>query len=375
MIEHLICCRNVLVHFLYTRILKHYFFLFDPEHIHDSMIQFGKFLGSLGIGREVTRIFFSYAHPSLEQDICDIHFKNPIGLAAGFDKNAELTGILPSVGFGFIEVGSITGEPCEGNPKPRLWRLVKSKSLLVYYGLKNDGCESIVKRLQNKKFDIPVGISIAKTNCAATVETQAGIADYKKAYEIFVQENIGDYFTINISCPNAYGGEPFTDVEKLESLLGAIDAIQNTTPIFLKISPDLSHEHLDALITVVQRHRIAGFICTNLTKKRDNKNILDPSVPNIGGMSGNAVKELSDEMISYVYQKTRGAYIIMGVGGVSNAEDAYKKIRSGASLIQLITGMIFEGPQIISAINQGLVGLLKKDGFSHISEAIGANYR
>lgn len=363
----------MIIHFLYTRVLKRWFFLFDPEHIHDSMIRVGKFLGSFDIGRGVASMFFSYTHSSLEQDVCGIHFKNPIGLAAGFDKNAELTGILSSVGFGFAEVGSVTGESCEGNPKPRLWRLKKSKSLVVYYGLKNDGCEMISSRLRNKKFEIPIGISIAKTNCAATVDTDAGIMDYKKAYETFVQKNIGDYYTINISCPNAYGGEPFTDAVKLESLLTVLDTIQNSRPVFLKISPDLSHENLDALIAVVERHRIAGFICANLTKKRDNKNILDTLVPDVGGMSGNIVKDLSDEMISYVYKKTQRKYVIIGCGGVSTAEDAYKKIRNGASLIQMITGMIFEGPQVISAINQGLVELLKKDGFSHISEAIGVD--
>ena len=262
-----------------------------------------------------------------------------------------------------------------GNPKPRLWRLKKSKSLLVYYGLKNDGCEAITKRLRGETFKIPIGVSIAKTNCVATVETDAGISDYKKAYELFVRENIGNYYTINISCPNAYGGEPFTDAEKLERLLIAIDGIQNNKPIFLKISPDISHEQLDALIAVTERHRITGFICTNLTKKRDNKHIVDASVPNIGGMSGRVVRDLSDEMIAYLYKKTHGRYIIIGVGGISHAEDAYKKIRNGASLLQLITGMIFEGPQVISAINQGLVRLMKKDGFSHISEAIGADYR
>ncbi|MBI2645342.1 quinone-dependent dihydroorotate dehydrogenase [Candidatus Uhrbacteria bacterium] len=360
---------------MYTRILKQYFFLFDPEHIHESMIRLGKFLGSFSLGRGVTCIFFSYAHSFLEQDVCGIHFKNPIGLAAGFDKNAELTSILPSMGFGFAEVGSVTGEPCEGNPKPRLWRLKKSKSLLVYYGLKNDGCEVIAGRLKNKKCTIPIGISIAKTNCAATVETETGIADYKKAYETFVRENIGDYYTINISCPNAYGGEPFTDAEKLEGLLAAIDGVQNSKPIFLKISPDLSREHLDALIAVVDRHHIAGFICTNLTKKRDNKKILDTSVPDVGGMSGLVVRDLSDEMISYLYKKTRGRYVIIGCGGVFTAEDAYRKIRNGASLVQMITGMIFEGPQVISAINQGLVRLMKKDGFHRISDAVGANYR
>lgn len=358
-----------LIHFFYQNILKKIFFKIDPEIIHDHMVKMGKFLGRFSTTRKITKWLFNYENKKLEQTILGINFPNPIGLSAGFDKNAELTDILPAVGFGFVEVGSITGEPCAGNSKPRLWRLPKTKGLVVYYGLKNDGCEKIAARLATKKFTIPVGISIAKTNCQATADTTAGIADYVKAANCL--KDTGQYITINISCPNAFGGQPFTDNERLELLLTKIDEIVFNKPVFLKISPDLNEQELDDVLAVAGRHKIDGFVCTNLTKKRDQVTILDNNVPEKGGVSGKAISDLSNKSIAHIYKKTKGQKIIIGVGGVFSAEDAYQKIKLGASLIQLITGMIYEGPQVIGEINRGLVQLLEKDGFKNISEAIG----
>jgi len=305
------------------------------------------------------------------QTIGGIRFSNPIGLAAGFDKNAQLTRILPCVGFGFEEVGSITGEPCVGNPKPRLWRLPKSQGLVVYYGLKNDGCEAIAKRLRNEHFKFPVGVSVAKTNNSQTVDVQAGIADYEKAFRAFL--DIGDYFTVNISCPNAFGGEPFSSPEKLDALLACLDTIETPKPIFLKMPADISTYELDALVAVADRHRVHGFVLTNLTKKRDRPEIVQDEIKGLdkGGVSGKPVYDASNKMISHLYKAVGKRYVIIGCGGIFSAADAYEKIRCGASLVQLITGMIFEGPQLIGEINCGLVRLLKRDGFSNISEAIG----
>lgn len=363
--ESIIYIRNKAIHFLYTNILKRVYFLMDPEEIHDSMTAVGQTLGSNSITRWLTSLFFNYSHPALGQNILGIKFKNPVGLAAGFDKDALLTDILPSVGFGFEEVGSITGEKCSGNPKPRLWRLKKDKSLIVYYGLKNNGCEKISERLKNKSFSIPIGTSIAKTNCADTVDTDKGIADYVKAFKAFAK--IGAYFTINISCPNAYGGLPFTDAGRLDKLLIQTDKIPTRKPIFLKMSPDLTDKELDGIIAVSKKHKVQGFVCTNLTK--------NPKIAEKGGLSGKLVENLANNLIKKVYQKTEGKYVIIGVGGVFSAEDAYKKIKLGASLIQLITGMIFEGPQLIGEINRGLVKLLKQDGYTGISEAIGSDWK
>jgi len=365
----IVAARNSIVHFFYVNLLKPIYFKQDPEDVHDVMTRTGEWLGRRWVLRKIISLAFNYSHPMLEQDILGIHFPNPVGLAAGFDKDALLTDILPSVGFGYEEVGSITGDPCEGNPKPRLWRLPKSSALVVYYGLKNEGSEKIAARLCEKMFEFPIGTSIAKTNSATTVETQAGIDDYVKAFREFV--DIGDYFTVNISCPNAFGGEPFTDPTKLGALLSAIDKINTKKPVFLKLSPDLSEEQVTAILDVCASHRVHGFISSNLTKKRDNKNIVEEVVPAQGGISGKVVGDLSNAQIRYIYKKTQGKYIIIGCGGIFSAQDAYAKIKAGASLLQLITGMIFEGPQAVGEINRGLVQLLKKDGFINIGEAVG----
>lgn len=347
--------------------------MMDPEFVHDFVLNFGILLGKFKWTRSIVKKMFAYESSMLEQTLLGIHFKNPIGLSAGFDKNARLLDILPSVGFGFAEIGSITGEPCEGNEQKRLWRLPKSQSLVVNYGLMNDGAEAIASRLKNKQFTFPVGVSVAKTNSPDTVEINAGIADYIKAHRLTL--NIGSYTTINISCPNAYGGQPFTDPVSLEKLLSEFGKISTDKPILIKLSPDVAEGQLDSLLEVISHHKIAGIVCTNLTKNRKLSSIKESDIPGVGGMSGKVVEELSNQLLVDVYTKTQGKYILIGSGGVFNAEDAYKKIRLGASLIQLITGMIYEGPQVIGQINRDLVKLLKRDGFKNISEAVGVDVK
>lgn len=360
---------NFVFRFFYTYFFKPLAFASDPENVHDRMLTVGILLGKFPPAVWIMNKIFSFQHPRLEQTIFGIHFKNPVGLSGGFDKDGVLLDILPAVGFGFVEVGSVTGEPCAGNPKPRLWRLIQSKSLLVYYGLKSRGSEEVSKRLQHRTFSIPIGMNIAKTNSADTVDTDKGIADYAKAFRLL--KDIGAYITVNISCPNAYGGQPFTDAKRLEKLLHVLDTIPTKKPIFLKLSPDLSYTQLDEIISVVKKHRIHGFISTNLTKERNNPHVHNTSFPDVGGMSGKIVEELSNQQIAYLYKKTKGKYCIIGVGGVFTGEDAYKKIKLGASLVELITGMVFKGPQQIGRINYELVSLLQKDGYNSISEAIG----
>ncbi|MFA5854860.1 MAG: quinone-dependent dihydroorotate dehydrogenase [Candidatus Gracilibacteria bacterium] len=360
--------RNAVIHFFYLHLLKPIFFAMDPEFVHDLFTLFGRILGSNPFTRILNRLAFDYQDKILEQDILGIHFRNPIGLAAGFDKDALLTKIIPCVGFGFEEIGSISGEKCAGNEqRPRLWRHPELKSLRIYYGLKNDGADSISARLTRKKFAIPIGTSIVKTNCALTVDTEEGIKDYIKAFKAFAR--IGSYFTINLSCPNAFGGQPFTDATRLDSLLRQIDRISTKKPIFLKLSPDLTELEVDAIISVAKKHKINGFICTNLTKKHSFGQ---------GGLSGKAVDELSLKQIEYIHRKTNktggifaNKLIIIACGGIFTAKDAYKRIRAGASLLQLITSMIYEGPQNVSEINRGLAKLLKENGFKSIKEAIG----
>lgn len=365
--------RNAIAHFKYKYFFKPIFFRIDPEDVHNFTIRAGHILGKFWPTRIFFRIFLGFKDKSLEQTILGINFKNPVGLAAGFDKDAELLDILPAVGFGFAEIGSITGEPCPGNPRPRLWRLKESRGLVVYYGLKNKGCEIISEKLKNKKFSFPVGISVAMTNCKENLERDKAIADYAKAFGAFA--DIGDYITVNVSCPNAEGGQPFMDPEKLNRLLTSLDKIQTERPVFIKISPDLSRAETDLVLDVARVHRVQGIICSNLTKKRENEKILEKEIPDVGGISGKPVEDLTERMISYIYQREGKKFILVGCGGIFSAEDAYRKIKLGATLVQLITGMIFEGPQLISEINRGLAELLKKDGFKNISEAIGADYR
>ncbi len=355
--------------FLYVSLVKRILFLIDAETVHNIVIRIGVFLGKFKLTRRTIKFCFSYNHPSLKQNIFGLEFNNPIGLGAGFDKNGYLIEILPSVGFGFMEVGSVTGEMCKGNSRPRLWRLPKDNSLCVHYGLANKGCEILKKRLEGKKYFIPLGINIAKTNDPGTDSIEAGIKDYLKVYNS--QKDIGDYFTINISCPNTSGGEPFLEPENLDKLLLQIEKIRNKKPIFIKLSPDLSEIQVDNLLEVISKYRIEGLICSNLTKARNN--VKQKQVPEKGGLSGKVVEEASNKLLKHLYQKIQGKYVLIGLGGVFDAEDAYKKIKLGANLVQIVTGMIYQGPQTIGEINRGLVKLLKKDGFVNVSEAIGTD--
>jgi dihydroorotate dehydrogenase len=367
--DQLILLRSRSIRLIYKNFLRPILFSIEPEAVHDFFINAGIILGSNLITKSLLNCFFSYSNKKLKQKILGIKFDNPIGLAAGFDKDGKLTEILPSIGFGFVEVGSITGQPSQGNLKPRLWRLLKSRSLAVNYGLKNEGADKIYGRLKGKKFKIPVGTSIAKTNEIKTSVLAAAVKDYVLSFKKLA--DIGDYFAVNISCPNVAGDKFFVNPDRLSLLLSELRKISTNKPIFLKISPDLSQGQIDDIIYLAKKYKVQGFICSNVTKNRNLKTILDKNLPEKGGLSGKVVESLSNDLIKYVYQKTKGKFVIIGCGGVFSAEDAYKKIKLGASLIQLFTGLIFEGPQLVSEINQGLVALLKKDGFRNISQAVG----
>lgn len=391
--------KNAIISFFYRFFLKKIFFRFDPEDVHDHMTSVGKTLGKYLFLRSIVSVLFSYKDKSLEQKYFDIDFINPIGLSAGFDKNAELLDIIPKVGFSFEEIGSITSLPCLGNPKPRLWRLPRSKALVVYYGLKNNGVEEIGRRikrwqdrLKNKNEKIPIfGVSIAMTNCKENIEIENAINDFKKGVEKVVDFDIGNYITINVSCPNTQGGQPFINTSNMNELFAKISpTLQKSNsssyrkPVFIKISPDIKEENVGEIINICDKYNIDGVILSNLTKKKDNPEIKD-ILPPVGGVSGKPVYSLSLDLISQFYKKSLNMkkerisqgwdFIIIGCGGIFNAKDAYEMIKNGASLIQMITGMIYEGPQIIGKINNGLVKLLKKDGFKNIREAIGQNHK
>ena len=364
--------RNSVIRFCYVWFIKPILFLIDPEDVHNYFIRVGSFLGRFGLTRWKIKILFDYENPGLTQNVLGINFKNPIGLAAGFDKDIELTDIIASVGFGFEEVGSVTAKACKGNPRPRLWRLPKTKSLGVWYGLKNSGAEILSKKLSGKIHRLPVGVNVAFTNCEENSDIPTAISDYVSGFG--AMEKYADYITVNLSCPNISGGMPFLTPLNYDRLMVEIDKIPTPKPIFVKISPDMNHGDIDIFLEISGRHRVHGIICSNLTKKVDPAKIKDP-LPPYGGLSGKLVFPKALDLLSYMYKKSGNKFIFIFCGGVFSADDAYKAIRQGATLVELITGMIFEGPQLIGEINRGLMERITRDGFKNISEAVGVDNR
>jgi len=373
--------RNLILRILF-RVMRPMIFLMDPEQAHYSMKRIGVFLGSNFITKAFTSLLFDYGHKSLNVEVDGIQYRNPIGLSAGFDKDGELTKIYPNLGFGLAELGSITGEICPGNPGKRLFRMVKSKSIVVWYGLNNMGAEKLSARLEGQKFGrLRVGINAALSNMSSEFDLDSSIADYLKTMTLF--KDIGDYYTVNISCPNTQEGEPFVDKDKLDALLTAINThIRPITakPIYVKLAADMSVEEIDTIVDACVEHKMEGVVCTNLAKPKYNTEHRPEEYPTTkgllpagkGAMSGLPLQRISTNVVRHVYRRTRGKLTIIGVGGIFNARDAYEKITSGASLCHMITTMIFDGPQNINEINRGLVKLLKADGFSTIAEAVGS---
>src|SRR3989338_1831544 len=357
--------------------LKPVLFRFDPEVVHDRFTKNGELLGKQAWMRSVVTRLFRYDHPKLNQTIAGILFTNPVGLSAGFDKDGRLVNILPAVGFGYSQVGTVTKQAYQGNPKPRLYRLPKSHGIVVNYGLKNDGVEAIVARLRKRQSaqPFPISISIGKTNCRATASMTGGVEDYKAGLAAVVDSGMGDFYTINISCPNTFGGEPFTNGSDLEQLLQQLEKVADK-PMFLKMPINLPWPEFKQLLEVAIKYGVTGVVIGNLNKNREDPAIKDVIPANIkGSVSGKQTWRLSNELINKTYQEYGKDLVIIGVGGIFSAQDAYEKIKRGASLVQLITGMIFQGPQLVGEINFGLVKLLERDGYRNISEAIGAYHR
>ena len=373
--------RNLILRILF-RVMRPMIFLMDPEQAHYSMKRIGVFLGSNFITKAFTSLLFDYGHKSLNVEVDGIQYRYPIGLSAGFDKDGELTKIYPNLGFGLAELGSITGEICPGNPGKRLFRMVKSKSIVVWYGLNNMGAEKLSARLKGQKFGrLRVGINAALSNMSSEFDLDSSIADYLKTMTLF--KDIGDYYTVNISCPNTQEGEPFVDRASLDALLTAINThIRPITnkPIYVKLAADMSVEEIDTIVDACVEHKMEGVVCTNLAKPKYNTEHRPEEYPTTkgllpvgkGAMSGLPLQRISTNVVRHVYRRTRGKLTIIGVGGIFNARDAYEKITSGASLCHMITTMIFDGPQNINEINRGLVKLLKADGFNTIAEAVGS---
>lgn len=340
--------------FLYQKILKPLLFKFDPEDVHNWFVILGGFAGRFKILRKIIELM--YGVPRSRPLVVDgLTFQGPVLLAAGFDYNAHLSEVLYSIGFSGEEVGSVTARPCEGNKKPRMKRLINSQSIQVYKGLRNDGVDSIIKRIQQKNIpeNFVLGISIAKTNDALAASQEEGIKDYCYSLKRLTEAQIGDFYTINISCPNAFGGEDFTTPERLDPLLFELKKIDHKKPMYVKMPINLEWEKFKLLIDVIKKHNFHGVVIGNLNKNYDD--LKDPSEKPAeyrGGLSGKPCSALSNELIRRTREYIPENFTIIGCGGIFTAEDALEKLALGADLLQLISGMIFNGPHLIGEINK-----------------------
>jgi dihydroorotate dehydrogenase (fumarate) len=364
----------------YRHVAKPILFQFSPDSVHEYITHVGKYVQRFGWVRAVTYKIFAYEDDILRTTVAGIELKNPVGLSAGFDMDFQLPPLLRSFGFGFMEGGSMTFLPCPGNPKPWFYRLPKTKSLVVNKGLANQGAKASIATIAQYKSDIladfPINISVAKTNLPVACDDAGAIADYVGSLKLIKKAGVGDMITLNISCPNAYGGEPFTTPERLDTLLAEVDRLQLSQPVFVKMPCDMSWKEFSALVDVVDAHAITGLTMVNLAKNRTKMSLKD-DLPTAtpGNMSGMPTQMQSDDMIRRTRQKYGKRFYIIGVGGIFSAEDAYRKITLGADAVELITGMIFEGPQLIGQINEGIAGMLRRDGFTSVAEAVGSALR
>lgn len=341
---------------------------------------------TLGIARSLqplspwlVRPFLAFEDPALAVTCWGITFPNPIGLAAGMDKNARLVRFWEALGFGFVEVGSVSARPSPGNPRPRLFRLPEDRALINRMGLNNDGAVRIAQRLSHLRHSRPIGINLAKTH-DPRVLGEAAIMDFCESFRRLAP--LADYVTLNISCPNTAEGKTFEDPGALEALLQAIFATRRdlglSVPVLLKLSPPPSGQTifdslLEEIVAVAKTYGIAGFVATNTAADRQGLRT-DPAVLariGPGGLSGAPLTHRARSLLFYLYRLTDGQLPLISVGGIDSAEEAYVRIRAGASLVQLYTSLVYEGPKLVRRIKQGLLRLLSRDGFSSLSEAIG----
>lgn len=310
-------------------------------------------LGRTAFTRAAVSSIYDYHGPDISRAVDGNVYRTPFILAAGFDYNARLTRILPAIGLGGVEVGSVTARPCVGNPRPRLRRLPHSRSILVNKGLRNDGVEAITARLAKcpRMKDFVIGVSIARTNDARAAGPEAGIEDYRASLEKCLIRDIGDYYTLNISCPNAFGGETFAAPSRFEKLLEAIRKVPCPKPIYVKMPINLPEEQFDDLLRVVAEYGLAGVVIGNLNKNYSALDFRDEAPAEYaGGLSGKPCRDLSTSLIRRTRDRYGRKFTVIGCGGVMSAGDALDKFAAGADLIQLITGLIYEGPGLVKKL-------------------------
>lgn len=326
---------------------------------------------------------FEFDDVRLKQTLWDVVFPNPVGLAAGFDKNAALIPFWSTLGFGFVEVGSISARPSRGNPHPRAFRLLADEAVINRMGLNNKGAARIARRLRRtrSRSEIPIGVNLAKTH-DPEILGDAAVDDFRESFRQMAP--LADYIALNISCPNTREGKTFEEADALDRLLSAImqeraDASLKV-PVLVKLSPPMSEKvvfdsAIDELVDLSMAHGVAGFIATNTAPDRYGLVTSPDELRKIGsgGVSGRPLERRSTHLVRYLYERTDHRLPIIGVGGIFSADDAYRKIRAGASLVQIYTGLVYEGPGLVRRIKEGIVRLLERDGFGSISDAVGAD--
>jgi len=363
---------------LYTTLLRPLMFRFDPETAHFVTVEACRIAGLIPLVPQLSRACLEYSATELETEVAGLRFANPIGLAAGWDKSGRALRMLDHLGFGFVEIGSISARRSAGNPRPRLFRLPQDRSIVVNYGLPNDGAEVVAMRLASHRSRAPLGVNIVKTNDgfnAPACSDEDILTDYERS--VVLMHSHASYITLNLSCPNAKDGQDYFALPGIISkLLERLGSHNIDCPVFLKVTPNPDPAALERLITEAEPFAfVRGFIFNlpqgkpatlHFTTSQTNWN----SMP--GAVAGRPIERLINHCIRELYcRMPRGRFFIIGAGGVFNAEDAYQKIRLGASLVQIYTALIYEGPAVVKRINRGLSALLKRDGYKHVSEAVG----
>lgn len=371
---------------IYQALIRPFFFDLldaDPEWLHYSTIRSLSWLANNNHRPPASWIAkrlqnsLSVTDKRLEQTLFGLHFPNPVGLAAGFDKDGVATGIWSNFGFGFAEVGTVTFVAQSGNPRPRLFRLPLDKAALNRMGFNNSGAAAMAARLAACKQQfppaIPIGINLGKSK---VTPLEAAAEDYLNSFRLL--KELGDYFVVNVSSPNTPGLRSLQDATMLSSILAALQTENDAQkPIFVKIAPDLEWEAIADIISLAQTYQLAGIIATNTTIRRDGlktqviaKTGKSPQ-EEAGGISGMPVRDRATEIIRFIWQQTQGKIPIIGVGGIFTPEDAWEKITAGACLVQVYTGWIYSGPLMIRGILEGLLAKLEQTGLNSISQAVG----
>lgn len=351
--------------FLYEKLVRPLLFNISPETAHEIGIESLK----IGLSSDFAQDFAAkkFAVESFgEIERFGLNFKNPLGIAAGFDKNGIVVNQLAALGFGFVEVGTVTFKPQSGNEKPRLFRLPKDKALINRLGFNNQGIEIVVKRLKKLNPKCVLGVNIGKNK---DVSNNKAIENYLKSFDL--AHDVADYIAVNVSSPNTPNLRELQKAENLEELLGELQKRNNelkTKPLLVKIAPDLEESEIEAIVDIALKLNLSGIIATNTTISREG---LKTNINEIGGLSGVPVKEKSTEVISKIYKYSNGEIPVIGVGGIFTAEDAFEKIAAGACLLQVYTGFVYHGISFAKEINAGLNRILKEKGFANLDEAVG----